>query len=451
MKLFYVFLIYALVCIGCQNNSTQSIVVEKKGFETLSDSLLSQMPGVLLCTDKHLFWSDPFNSPFAHFIDKKSGKEVSAIGQYGQGPNDFSTPWFAEYKGDTIFVWDLNEDKQMFISLDSDGVCSLRHLADRGLDCSYNRIIQLSGDRSIRHNPESIDHPFSFICGKDTVKCGKDPIKGDFSADSKYNCFQGEVCYNRNKDLLVYCPIKFEYMAIYKFDGKKIDLKYEYAPTSKYTVSDGDLKILDGTRTGAKGLCFTANYIATLEYDYDNEDVTFVNSNPILHTSRLATIFKNYPKTQHYPALPLFYEGWDDESSSLLIEMDNELFEIIDKLKENGLEVNEIEPLLKYYESHDAASLTKKLSSITAFKGIGTPSVQNEDGTYSPDLNSRYFTADFPYGLDILLSFGRTIGLKLSHMEKVSSWYHTISGNKDSFSLEKFGIKSTEDIIKFYK
>ena len=227
-----------------------------------------------------------------------------------------------------------------------------------------------------------------------------------------------------------------EFGKLVKESGIKPKLRIASVPSSYNDKAAEDLHILYGLPVEKLD-----NYL----------NVTFVNSNPILHTSRLATIFKYYPKTQRYPVLPLFYEGWDDESSSLLIEMDNELFKIIDKLKENGLEVNEIEPLLKYYESHDATSLTNKLSSITAFKGIGTPSVQNEDGTYSPDLNSRYFTADFPYGLDILLSFGRTIGLKLSHMEKVSSWYHTISGNKDSFSLEKFGIKSTEDIIKFYK
>ena len=180
-------------------------------------------------------------------------------------------------------------------------------------------------------------------------------------------------------------------------------------------------------------------------------NVTFVNSNPILHTSRLATIFKDYPKTSKYESLPLFYEEWDDPSSSLLIKMDDELFQIIGKLKENGLDVDGVEPLLKYYESVDASSLTRKLSSIVAFKGIGTPSVKNEDGTFSPDLNSRYFTADFPYGLDILLSFGRTIGLNLSHMEMVSKWYHEISKNADSFSLEKFGINSLKDIIDFYK
>ena len=180
-------------------------------------------------------------------------------------------------------------------------------------------------------------------------------------------------------------------------------------------------------------------------------NITFVNSNPILHTSRLFTIFKEYPTVAKYKSLPLFYEQWDDDSSSMLIKMDDELFLIIDALKDKGLTVSEIKPLLEYYDSFDASSLTRKLTSIVAFKGIGTPSVKNDDGTYSPDLASRYFTADFPYGLDILLSFGKVMGLELPNMKKVSSWYHEVSKNADCFSLEKFGINSIEDIIKFYK
>lgn len=227
-----------------------------------------------------------------------------------------------------------------------------------------------------------------------------------------------------------------EFGKLVKESGIKPKLRIASVPSSYNEVAAKDLHEL---------------YELPIEKLDNYLNVTFVNSNPILHTSRLATIFKDYPTITKYDSLPLFYEGWDNPSSDLLIKMDDELFVIIDSLKQKGLEVNEVEPLLKYYESHDAESLTRKLSSIVAFKGIGTPSIKNEDGSFSPDLNSRYFTADFPYGLDILLSFGNTIGLDLPYMKKVSSWYHVMSGNKDSFSLDKFGIKTVEDIIKFYK
>lgn len=328
---YFALLMSLLVCISCQNNNTQSVVVEKKGFEILTDSLLSQMPGDLLCTDKYLFWSDPFNSPFAHFIDKKTGKEVAATGLYGQGPDEFSMPWFAEYNGDTIFVWDLNEDKQKFLTLDSGKNVLWQPLSQRGDVTSYSAMIQLSKERSIRHNPEAIDHPFIFICENDTIKFGEDPIKGDFSADSKYNCFQGEICYNRRKDLLVYCPLKFEYMTIYELNGKKFDLKYEYAPTPKYTVSDGELKILDNTRAGAKGLCFTANYIVTLEYDYDNESVTLPRGRDFSKLPHCIFLRDYSGKLQRKVDLevPILRIAGDDSSDTLYAIVVNDEFNLI--------------------------------------------------------------------------------------------------------------------------
>ena len=152
-------------------------------------------------------------------------------------------------------------------------------------------------------------------------------------------------------------------------------------------------------------------------------NVTFVNSNPILHTSRLYTIFKEYPDKKEYDSLPLFYEEWNDESSILLMEMDKELFDIFDVLEVHGLPIKEITPIAQYYDSE----------------------------TYSPDLSSRYFTADFPFGLDILLAYGEFLKLHLPHMTQVSNWYHKVSNTKKTFSLDQFGIQSIEDLVKIYK
>ena len=180
-------------------------------------------------------------------------------------------------------------------------------------------------------------------------------------------------------------------------------------------------------------------------------NVTFVNSNPILHTSRLYTIFKEYPDKKEYDSLPLFYEEWNDESSILLMEMDKELFDIFDVLEVHGLPIKEITPIAQYYDSETYSQLTNKLISIKAFKGIGTPSIKNSNGTYSPDLSSRYFTADFPFGLDILLAYGEFLKLHLPHMTQVSNWYHKVSNTKKTFSLDQFGIQSIEDLVKIYK
>ena len=181
-------------------------------------------------------------------------------------------------------------------------------------------------------------------------------------------------------------------------------------------------------------------------------NITFVNSNPILHTSRLYTLFKDYKVSKDsYKELPLFYEGWNDETSSLLIKMDQEIFLMIDELNKHGLDIHQLLTILEHYESVDASSLTNKISSIKAFKGLTTPSIKLENGEYIPDLSSRYFTADFTYGLDILLSFAEVIKTPHENIKKVSDWYHKISTDKRIYNLKDYGISSIIDIVNIYK
>lgn len=180
-------------------------------------------------------------------------------------------------------------------------------------------------------------------------------------------------------------------------------------------------------------------------------NITFVNSNPILHTSRLYSIFKNYENIKEYDSLPLFYEDWDIESAKILIEMDKELFDMIHYLDKHGLSVCHIKPLLEYYESTNAIELSNKLSSIKAFKGLITPAIKNDKEKYIPDFSSRYFTADFPYGLDILLSFAKFLELKPKHLELVSNWYHQLTNTSFNFNLRDFDFLTLNDLISYYK
>lgn len=180
-------------------------------------------------------------------------------------------------------------------------------------------------------------------------------------------------------------------------------------------------------------------------------NITFINSNPILHTSRLYTIFKDYEEAKEYDSLPLFYEEWSDESSELLIKMDQELFTMFDYFNEHNVPIRGIKPLLEHYESTNYQELTKKLCSINSLKGLTTPSIKKENGKYIPDLSSRYFTADYPYGLDILLSFSEFLGIDCPNMKKVSDWYHHISNTSIVFNLTEFGFNSKDDLLEFYR
>ncbi len=190
-------------------------------------------------------------------------------------------------------------------------------------------------------------------------------------------------------------------------------------------------------------------------------NVTLTPSNPILHPSRLYVIFKDYDSIKTYNHIPLFYEDWDNESSELLIKCDVELHLIIKKLK--NIDLSKVRPLLEHYESNNKIELTNKIRSITGFKGIKTPSIKKDD-KYLPDLESRYFTADIPYGLLIIKDFALITKTKTPNIDNILFWYQRIVNKKylidennlgpDSYFINlpsNYGLDSVSKIEKFYK
>lgn len=124
-------------------------------------------------------------------------------------------------------------------------------------------------------------------------------------------------------------------------------------------------------------------------------EVSLSNSNPLLHPSRLYSLWKDWHPGIIYDRIPMFYEEWTEEAAELYINMDRELQALLEQLP---VSKGSIATVLAYYESTDAPSLARKLRSIEAFKGIASPMRQVEGG-FVPDFHSRYFTEDFPYGL----------------------------------------------------
>ncbi|MBR5758834.1 MAG: NAD/NADP octopine/nopaline dehydrogenase family protein [Thermoguttaceae bacterium] len=170
-------------------------------------------------------------------------------------------------------------------------------------------------------------------------------------------------------------------------------------------------------------------------------------SNPILHTTRLRTIFNDWREGVVYDYLPLFYEEWNDASSELLIACDEEVQEICRALPEFDLRF--VKSLRTHYESYTVDAMTKKISSITAFKGLPTPVVKVEGG-FIPDLHSRYFTADFSYGLTIIKQVANFANVQTPHIDATLRWYEKIAVEKDEFRFEDYGITDRESFEKFY-
>lgn len=147
-------------------------------------------------------------------------------------------------------------------------------------------------------------------------------------------------------------------------------------------------------------------------------EASLTNSNPILHTGRLFSMWKDYRIGMTYDTCPLFYHDWTDDASETLLAMDREFMAL---LKQLNIRQGVIPSLLEYYEVSDAKSLTAKIISIDAFKDIVSPMKKTETG-WTPDFSSRYFTEDFPYGLGIIKELAEKHKVHIPTISKVYNW-----------------------------
>ena len=147
-------------------------------------------------------------------------------------------------------------------------------------------------------------------------------------------------------------------------------------------------------------------------------EASLTNSNPLLHTSRLYTMFGGEYEKKVYPRMIFFYEEWTEAAAELYIKMDAEFFQL---LKVLPVSESFLPTALNYYESHDAESLAKKLSSIQSFKGITSP-MKEIKGGWVADFESRYFTEDFPYGLKYIWQLAHEKGISCPNIDMVYEW-----------------------------
>ncbi len=191
--------------------------------------------------------------------------------------------------------------------------------------------------------------------------------------------------------------------------------------------------------------------------------ITLTPSNPILHTSRLFSLFNKNDKDFAYDKNPLFYGEWDENSAEVLISCDSELGKIKEVLSKK-IDVSFVESLLDHYESSDKKSLANKISSIKSLHNLTSPMLQTEDNKFLVDWSSRYFKADFPNGLVILKAIGMICNVLTPVMDKVIMWYqeqvdkeYITSNNEFGKDIDEcnipqnYGINSLDKLIRFYQ
>lgn len=177
-------------------------------------------------------------------------------------------------------------------------------------------------------------------------------------------------------------------------------------------------------------------------------NLTLTPSNPILHTSRLYSLFNDYSKGVVYDRVPLFYEEWDNQTSEILLPCDKEVQEICATLSD--FDLSYVKSLKIHYESQTAQQLTDKIRSIKSFKGLPTPMKQVEGG-YIPDFSSRYFIADFSYGLCIIHQIAQLAKVETPNIDVLLSWYNDLLGEQNHFDYSDYQITDLMSFKEFYK
>lgn len=175
-------------------------------------------------------------------------------------------------------------------------------------------------------------------------------------------------------------------------------------------------------------------------------NVTLTPSNPILHTSRLYSMFSVHSPDTVYPKNPFFYEDWDESASQVLFACDAELQALCQRI--DGLDLSGVVSLRTYYESPTPLALKEKIRSIGAFRGIQSP-MQAVEGGWVMDLSSRYFTADFAFGLKIIHDFCSRFDVPDPWLETLWRWYQGIALYPAHFELEPQ--LTPEEIVDFYR
>lgn len=162
---------------------------------------------------------------------------------------------------------------------------------------------------------------------------------------------------------------------------------------------------------------------------------TLTPSNPILHTTRIRTMFRDWVPGKTYDHNILFYEEWDIPSAELMIAADAELQQVCRALeKELDCDLSQVRSLKLHYESPDALAMVVKITSIPAFKGLASPMKEVAPGEWVPDFNSRYFHADFAYGLKAIKDIATLAGVDAPTINEVYGWYLEVVKPIDIFS-----------------
>jgi len=170
-------------------------------------------------------------------------------------------------------------------------------------------------------------------------------------------------------------------------------------------------------------------------------------------------------------AKPLFYQGVDEFTEKVLVEMTDEVQAVCRKMESlvPGLSLSDACTLKQWYmdsydgQMADTSSLKACMNTNSAYKGLTHP-CKADAGGFMPDLQYRYLAEDVPTGLCFSKGLAEIIGVKTPTIDKVMVWAQEcigleimVNGKMTGKDLHKtrapqgVGITTTAEFLKLAK
>lgn len=151
-------------------------------------------------------------------------------------------------------------------------------------------------------------------------------------------------------------------------------------------------------------------------YNYLN--LPELSYNTSIHPSKLYEIFSDYSDNIVYKKIPLFYEEWGDDSSAMLLQLNEDLKNIFFELKQvYDSNNNNFDSLKAYFNIQTPDQLTQKIRTSPSFN----PLTETDKGHHL-DSASKLFIDDLINGLCILKGFAEILSLEVKTLDKVIYW-----------------------------
>ena len=277
-----ILIIFALF-ISCNKNKKYEVGYHSIKGELIYDSIYSRMPGQFFVLKDYFVWHDPFNSEnIIHYIDRHTKKEITAVGNIGQGPLEFTTPALSQTYDNNILVYDRNSSKQaIFIT---DNIVKKRQeyfifLEENKMN-SIIRKTNIDENTFIVLDPQSEESMFKLLYDNSFLNFGRFFFENAMDKEPFY-LYQGFLEYNSDKNKFVYANTRVSYISIYNYDNKdksiilanEIIEDYEYNSISKKNL------IEDREKIGCMGLALSKDFIILQKRDYKSDNINEIDVN----------------------------------------------------------------------------------------------------------------------------------------------------------------------------